>query len=107
MSPQFKVGDTVSWSSQSCGAVAQKVGTVVRVLHPWESATLAADSVRLAHNGAPSMVHEHGHMRQMAKPGLPRDGVSYLVRVGLQQKYTKSSRLYWPRVSALTLVQGA
>lgn len=107
MLTQFKVGDTVSWWSQSGGAGTQKVGAVVRVMNPWESATRAADSVRLEHNGTPSMVHEHGQMRQMAKPGLPREGMSYLVRVGLQQKYTKSCRLYWPRVSALTLVEGA
>lgn len=107
MAQQFKVGDTVSWRSQSGGAETEKTGVIVRVLHPWESATLVADSVRLEHNGTPTMVSKHGPMRQMAKTGLPRYEESYLVRVGMQQKYTKSCRLYWPRVATLALVRSA
>jgi hypothetical protein len=66
---EFKIDDVVEWVSQSAGVAKKKRGKVVRILGAGDR----PDGVR--------------------NPGLPRDHVSYIVKVG--------SRRYWPRVSQL------
>ncbi len=83
----FAVGNTVTWASQASGTQKQKTGKVVCVVP----------------RGCPPNRLPSGHRggewgEKLDAPGLSRDHVSYVVLVG-------KSKVYWPRVSGLTLVQ--
>ncbi len=71
----FGLGDKVIWTSQSAGSEKTKRGVVVLIVH---------------RGGRPSSVKN---------PGRPRDHESYVVEV----KSARSSRVYWPRVSLLSI----
>ncbi len=73
----FKVGDQVSWSSQSGGYVKSKSGTVAEVVPAKRSPSRELFDA----------------LYKGAGVGLPRDHQSYVVMVG--------SRPYWPRALAL------
>jgi hypothetical protein len=72
----FKIGDRVKWQSASAGTWKTKAGEVVAVLPP------GADPSRAG----------------LRNPGASRNHESYIVRV----REGRSSRIYWPRVAALT-----
>jgi hypothetical protein len=76
----FKVGDMVTWSSQSQGAWKQKTGTIVEVIHPMFD---------------PSK-QKYPELWTGAGPGRGRKNLSYIVRVG--------DRHYWPVASKLALL---
>lgn len=86
----FKMGDMVSWESQSQGSLRKKLGLVIGIVPP---------------NTRP----DKGTYRQLwtgAGPGFSRNHESYIVNA---QKVTKgkpsgSFRLYWPRVADLKAV---
>ena len=79
---KFKLGDAVTWTSQSKAYVKTKMGKIVLVVPP-----------------------DHASKVPWSMPGqqmwdglsLPRNHESYVVRVG--------SKLYWPRVSKLRLAE--
>lgn len=73
----FKVGNQVTWSSQSGGSHKEKIGFVVQVVEPGQY----PDRERFA-----SLYRGSG-------VGLFRDHVSYVVKVG--------SKIYWPRANQL------
>lgn len=77
----FKVGDVVTWRSQSAGVWKVKQGEIAMVI-PAGKRPASKDS------------------------GLFRDHESYTVRVREigESGGVKSSRLYWPRVAQLTKV---
>lgn len=73
----FKIGDKVTWQSQSQGSWKTKVGTVARIVPPgWTP--------------GPTV------FRRLKSSGLPRDHESYVVLTDKSE--------YWPRVNKLTLV---
>jgi len=84
----FHVGDKVSWTSQSAGYRRTKMGTVEAVVPV---------------KGLPDR-ERFVQLWRGAGVGLPRDHVSYVVRVaGKTEK--SAGKLYWPRVSALNEVE--
>ena len=78
----FEVGDEVEWTSQAAGIVKAKRGTV-------------------------EMIVPRGKRPEIKGVGFQRDHVSYVVRVRQYNANGKVIRTqcYWPRVSALRLVQ--
>jgi hypothetical protein len=81
----ISLGDTVKWSSQSAGYTKEKTGIVEEVVSA---------------KGVPSR-ERFPQLYKSAGVGLPRDHVSYVVRV--PGKTAKSAgTAYWPRVSGLT-----
>lgn len=85
---KFVVGDRVKWSSQSQGSRKEKVGDVVAVLAPGDSASIFSDDLTKAHNAKP-----------LVDPGLPRKIESYIVLVPHSGK--GKGQLYWPVPSVL------
>lgn len=84
MTTTFRLGDTVTWTSQSAGVAKTKTGTVEEVVPA---------------KGTPSR-ERFPQLYRSAGVGLPRDHVSYVVRVpGKTAKAAGTT--YWPRVSAL------
>lgn len=86
----FSVGDGVTWTSQSAGHTRTKTGIVEQVVP------------------IKAMPDRQRFERLYKGPGvgLPRDHVSYVVRV--PGKTAKSAgTLYWPRVAGLQRVEGA
>jgi len=81
---QIRIGDTVTWTSQSQGSVKTKTGTVVAVVPPKE------DPMSLLPQGM-----------KLDSWGLSRPRESYLVQVG------KQTRLYWPREGTLMKIEPA
>lgn len=80
----FTAGDTVAWTSQSGGYTRTKVGIVEEVVPA---------------KGLPSR-DRFPQLYRNAGVGLPRDHVSFVVRV--PGKTAKAAgTLYWPRVSGL------
>ncbi|NDY89746.1 hypothetical protein [Ideonella livida] len=79
----FKVGDSVSWSSQAQGSTKQKFGEVVAVV-PVRGAI--PDGF------------------QITGAGSPRDHESYIVAVKSGKTDKAKLKLYWPRVNALCRV---
>lgn len=73
----FKIGDKVSWTSQSAGITRVKHGEVIHIVPPGER--------------PPSMVGT----------GIARKHESYVVRA-IADNGSGRSRLYWPHVSKLT-----
>lgn len=73
----FKLGDEVTWKSQSQGAWLTKTGTIVEVV---------------AINNHPNR-ERFSCLYTGAGVGFARKHESYVVQVG--------RRIYWPRVSAL------
>jgi hypothetical protein len=69
----FKIGECVTWTSQSAGVEIAKVGTVKEIV--------------------PAGSRPIGRSKFNA-PGGPRDHESYIVRV-------RGRGLYWPRVAGL------
>lgn len=84
----MKVGDKVTWSSQSGGFRKTKHGVVVAVVpageHPWGKG-----------KGRDTIYVPEGFY--LDTDGWCRDHESYLVQVG------KSKKLYWPRAKHLAL----
>lgn len=81
----FKIGDKVEWTSQAGGSWSTKRGEVIEVVPPRMEPAIRLKGM-----------------------GYPRDHESYIVRTYEIQRYSgvkKESRLYWPRVAALELVQ--
>lgn len=77
----FKVGDLVTWTSQSSGVVRTKKGEVVEVIPP---------------GGRPNI----------QGAGSPRKHESYVVDAAcVDVTKNKRWRKYWPIVSKLTLVK--
>ncbi|MBR8194134.1 hypothetical protein KDW82_34550 [Burkholderia vietnamiensis] len=88
METQFKVGDTVTWSSQASGFAKTKTGVIEQVVQ----AKAYPDRERF-----PQLYRGSG-------TGLYRDHESYVVRV--PGKTPKSAgKLYWPRAGALKVGQ--
>jgi len=85
---QVQIGTLVEWESTSGGSTTAKRGRVVEVLLPWERPNRA----RFPKFYAGSV------------PGLGRDHVSYIVEV-VSGKTGKTIKHYWPRVSALRIVE--
>lgn len=79
--PQFVLGQSVSWTSQSAGYVKEKIGTIEQVV----PAGSRPDKDRF-----PSLYKGAG-------VGAARDHESYVVRV-------KGQGVYWPRVTQLKAV---
>lgn len=77
---KFKVGDLVTWTSQSQGSTTTKTGRVFAVV--------PADTL-------PQLYLCGFTGRSGGGFGCPRDHESYLVKVG------NSRRLYWPLVKKL------
>jgi hypothetical protein len=88
MSEDYKVGDDVSWESQSQGSRKRKVGTVVQVVR-------AGNTPRIT-----KVLQED--YRPMQTYGRGRKDVSYLVAVQPAEGNAKPV-LYWPRASSLKL----
>ncbi len=76
----FKKGDKVTWSSSAQGSWKTKTGTVVKVVKSGESPKLVGS-------------------------GWPRDHESYVIEVPQGVTGKASSKLYWPRVSALKVAE--
>lgn len=74
----FKVGDKVTWTSQSAGSTRTKIGDVVEIVHDDELPTTKKKDI-----------------------GMQRKHESYVVRAYAVNRSTKSTKLYWPRVSKL------
>lgn len=77
----FTVGQKVTWTSQSQGNSATKVGYVVLVVPPGRR-------VREGEIGG-------------GFPGGPRNHESYIVEVKTSKNLKAKGKRYWPRVSAL------
>jgi hypothetical protein len=84
---KFKLGDKVTWQSQSGGWVATKTGEIVAVI----KAGNRPDSKKFPDLWNPS-----------SPPGWSRDDESYVIRV---QKGPKSFKHYWPRVKNLRVAE--
>jgi hypothetical protein len=87
--PTFKIGDQVTWSSQSRGVRTTKTGMVIaRILTgrlPLKAIAKLADRYTSRYGG-----------------GMSRDHVSYLV--GVDGQNGRKPELYWPLVTVLELV---
>ena len=87
-SMKFKKGDKVTWKSQAMGSETTKRGKIVKVLPPgvaaWE---VSAD--------LPNHISVSGG-------GMARNHESYIVFVP-SPKGKRLPKMYWPRVSALSL----
>lgn len=86
----LKVGDLVTWSSQSGGFATEKRGRVVMVVPAGRNTALA-----LANNPE---LHRMG--RTFAN-SYPRDHESYLVAVRSGKTEKSAEVLYWPRAKGL------
>lgn len=85
MTTKFSMGDIVTWTSQAAGVAKTKTGTVEQVV---------------AAKGYPDR-ERFPKLYKSSGVGLPRDHVSYVVRV--PGKTAKSEgTTYWPRASALS-----
>ena len=73
----MKIGDIVTWTSQSQGFVRTKTGVIMAVVPAGGEAD---------------------RFGKIGSVGMPRNHESYLVRV--------EAKLYWPRVSKLKLAKG-
>lgn len=86
----FRVGDLVTWTSQSSGSTMTKTGRIVVVLGPdsdplWNPECNPKKHAATARYGG----------------GIPRNHESYVVLVEKGRRRI----LYWPRVSQLRLVE--
>lgn len=77
----FKVGDKVTWRSQSASVYSNKIGEVVEVI--------------------PAGVRPKG----IFGAGQSRGHESYIVKAIADTTMTKRSKRYWPRVSLLKPVR--
>ena len=84
---RFKVGDTVSWVSQSHGTYLAKVGTVAAIVPAGQSPFNLARRARKAYRPVNMTNITYG------RRGWERDHVSFVVNV--------DGKAYWPRVAAL------
>ena len=89
---RFKVGDKVEWESGAGRGWKKKVGMVVGIVHPGQRFLLARTEFKL----------EPYSFKSAYGGGAPRDHESYAVLVPHPGKGKPT--LYWPRVSALKLV---
>jgi len=89
----FKKGDIVTWSSQAGGVMTEKTGKIIGVLQPKESPYIS--------NYRWNECKFNPSAKRMFD-GCPRDHESYIIQVETKTGKGKP-RLYWPRVSGLTL----
>ena len=82
---EFKLGDSVKWTSQAGGVSKTKVGTVVAII--------PADKYPVGE------IEKFSDCISRYGGGLSRNHTSYLVKVELGGR--KKPRIYWPRVKAL------
>ena len=85
MSAVFKLGDRVTWGGAASPHINEHVGEVVAEIPAGFRPINILDAAGIDRDG---FFH-----------GLPRNHISYVVRVG--------SKLYWPRVAQLRLVSAA
>ena len=90
---QFKLKDEVVWVSQSYGVRSLKTGKIVVVIPTYKTPDCA-----LLREDFPDCSTD-----AMKNPGFGRDHESYIIRVPSRTK--AKDKLYWPRVSALRLVE--
>lgn len=86
---QFKLGDKVSWSSQSAGSTTTKTGEIVLVVPPLTNCKLYVNH-NLHADQYTSAVDGHGY----------REHESYVVAVPQGRK--ARPKLYWPLVKKLS-----
>lgn len=86
----FRVGDQVSWTSQSRGTSLTKAGTIAAVVRPGQAAFEAASAAK--RTVRPTNLQN----LNPAYAALSRSDVSYVVNVG--------GKAYWPRVQKLQKV---
>lgn len=94
VSKEFKVGDTVKWTSSSAGSTKTKRGEIVLVVAPGSASGRKA----LQYIADRRATH-----RSAFGGGWERDHVSYLVCVPGATPKSKPI-LYWPRAAALKRV---
>ncbi len=90
MHKHFVAGQAVTWASQAGGVTKQKIGFVEQVVPA---------------GGLP----DRGRFEQLyltSGVGLPRDHVSYVVRVA-GKTARSSGKVYWPRVPTLSAYASA
>lgn len=87
----MKVGDIVTWKSQSSGTEKQKTGLVFAVISPGRDPSEAPIISQRRYN--------------IMFGGNPRNHESYLILVGGNER--QYGALYWPRVKHLELVAEA
>jgi len=85
----MKIGDIVTWTSQSAGLTKKKTGTILAVVPAGHDPAKIADAVDPIHPWSRFYYQLSGCF------GNPRDHDSYLILVG--------PVIYWPRVSLLKL----
>lgn len=86
MSHKFKLGDCVEWESQSAGSLVKKVGVVVAINPP---------------GGVEHVKVKWG----LVGAGYARNHESYIIAVKVGKTDKAKPKHYWPRVSALRLVE--
>lgn len=86
MSHKFKLGDRVEWESQSAGSMVKKSGVVVAINPP---GGIEHVKTKWKLNGA----------------GHSRNHESYIISVKVGKTDKAKPKYYWPRVSALRLVE--
>lgn len=99
----FKIGDMVTWTSQSGGYTTEKTGVIVGVVPPHHRLSL--------HNYAGFKEDQNGFYRKyntgpIDSCGLSRDHESYLVAVKTGKTDKAKKTIYWPIVSLLKRING-
>lgn len=99
MNINLKVGANVRWFSQTGGRSTEKCGVIICVVPAGEQPfVLKADDQK--HYALPDG-QKIPYARTRYGGGLPRDKVSYIVRVPNPKNQHTAESYYWPRVSLL------
>lgn len=95
--PVFKIGDKVTWSSQSGGSTTTKSGEVAGIVPPRTYCNW--------HDLRGCNIDEKYKTLTRRFDGGLRNHESYIVMVKTGKTDKASPVLYWPRVSSLRLVE--
>ena len=97
----FKVGDTVTWTSQSHGSTKTKVGVVIHIVPKKMQLIDVIDKEALEYYNTSAIRDSYYAYRY--NYAVYRNHESYLVAVSSSEK--GKPKLYWPLVNKLRLVE--
>jgi hypothetical protein len=97
LTSKFKIGDEVTWKSQANGSSVVKTGLVFCVVKAGQpmNRVKAQSALSAQYCDSATWATDFG--------GFPRKEQSYLVVV--PGSVTRAPRVYWPRTSALSLIE--
>lgn len=97
----FKIGDRVTWSSQSGGYRTDKTGTVVGIVPAGRRLGLLKYLQTVPDGKDARAIYNTG---PIDGAGLARNHESYLVEVKTGKTDAAKKSIYWPRVSRLRIL---